>query len=282
MYKVLVIDDEEIIREGLIKTIDWEKLSCRIVGEAEDGDEGLKQIQEKKPDLIITDIRMPGLNGLQMIHKMKMLKHDCKILIITGYREFEYAQEAVRLGAFRFLLKPINTNELINGIDEAISEIKQSRIKETNYHHMKKKVQEYYGIKNSPHVSDYDAKKEGISEVESTSQQGNSSYIVNRALSFMKEHYHEDINLKIVADHLYVSIWHLSKVIKKETGSNFVDILNNIRIEEAKKVLTNPKYKIYEIAEIVGFNDVPYFTKLFKKITGITPVEFKNTSCINK
>ncbi len=93
----------------------------------------------------------------------------------------------------------------------------------------------------------------------------------------MKQDYNKELDLKAVSDKLYISTWHLSKLLKKETGSNFIDILNEIRIEESKKLLLSPQLKIYEIAEKVGYADVPYFTKLFKKHTGQTPMEYKNS-----
>ncbi len=269
MMKVLIIDDEEMIREGLRTVIDWESLECHIIGEAGDGDEGIELVEALKPDIVITDIRMPGLSGLEMISKIKELKHDCKTIIITGFRDFDYAQEAVRLGAFRLLVKPTKSEDIIAVLSEAVSEIKQKWDTEKQFRHMQKRVKEYYGLHSQePGVEDPSS---GAGESSRT-----TAFLVSRALSYMKNNYFKDLDLKTISDSLFVSTWHLSKVLKKETGSTFVDILNDIRIEEAKKLLSDPKFKVYEIAEAVGFSDVPYFTKLFKKITGCTPLEFKN------
>ncbi|MCX7711668.1 MAG: response regulator [Clostridia bacterium] len=266
MMKVLIIDDEEMIREGLRKAIDWDSLGCEIVGEAEDGDEGIELVESLKPEIVITDIRMPGLSGLEMIAKIKELKHDCKTVIITGFRDFDYAQEAIRLGAFRLLVKPTKSEDIINVIQEAVSDIKRKRESEKELYTMKKRVKEFYGLKDA-------SEEDGI--VASGENRSSSTFLVSKALNYMRENYSKNLDLKTVADTLYVSTWHLSKILKKETGNNFIDILNEIRIEEAKKLLSDPKYKVYEIAETVGFTDVPYFTKLFKKVTGLTPVEYK-------
>lgn len=264
--KVLIIDDEEIIREGLRKAIDWESLGCEIIGEAEDGDQGIEMIEALRPDIVITDIRMPGLSGLEMIAEISDLKHDCKTIIITGFRDFDYAQEAIRLGAFRLLVKPTRSEDIISTIKAATAEIKQKRDSQKELITMKKRVKEYYGL-NSDSDSSVPQKKD--------ENQSSSAYLVSKALVYMRENYSANLDLRSVADQLYVSTWHLSKTFKKETGSTFVDILNEIRIEAAKKLLSDPKYKIYEIAGAVGFTDVPYFTKLFKKLTGLTPIEFK-------
>ena len=128
----------------------------------------------------------------------------------------------------------------------------------------KNKVAEYYVLEN-PVANDND---------ESTKVK--SSYLVKRALIYMKESYKSNISLQVVSDKLYISTWHLSKILKKETGSTFVDLLNSIRIQEAKKLLCEPQYKIYEVCELIGFSDAAYFVKLFKKLSGVTPTEYRN------
>lgn len=271
MVKVMIIDDEEIIREGLKKTIDWESMDCMIAGEAEDGESGLKAALSLKPELIFTDIRMPGLDGLQMMACLRKMKLPCKVIILTGFRDFEYAQEAVKQGAYRFLLKPVRTEDLKLAISEAVKEIKSSRTKDEILNNLEKRVKEYYGIEQSD--AEIPAGKEKNEDAT-----GNPKYLVGKALSYIKANYASALNLKIVSDEIYVSTWYLSKLLKKETGDNFINILNKIRVENAKRLLQDPKYKIYEIANIVGFTDVPYFTKIFKKVTGCTPMEYKNSN----
>jgi YesN/AraC family two-component response regulator len=267
MIKVLIIDDEEIIREGLKLTINWEEMDCTIVGEAEDGEEGLNLINSLQPDIIFTDIRMPSLDGLEMICKIKQLKKSCKIIILTGYRDFEYAQEAVRLGAFRFILKPSKTKDIVTAVKDAVKEINKIKSTEEQYNNLRKKVKELYGLKPS---------SSPLQNNENIHSNDTPNYLAAKAIKFIKANYDKDLNLKTVADELYISTWHLSKLLKKETGETFINILNEIRIEKAKTLLHNPKYKVYQICELVGFNDVPYFSKLFKKHTNMTPTEYKN------
>lgn len=266
MFKVLIIDDEEIIREGLRTAVDWGRLDCRLVGEAGDGDEGLALIKTVKPDIVLTDIRMPGLNGLEMISGIKQLSSECKMIILTGFRDFDYARQAVDLGAFRFLLKPTDTGELMQAVAEAVRELKKLKSEQETLSNLKKKVKEQYGLlESSPESSEADG-----------SEGKNTKYLVNKALNHMKTNYQRNLSLKSVADELYISTWYLSKLLKKETGSNFTGLLNEIRIEEAKKLLLDPRYKIYEIANKVGYEDIPYFTKLFKRFTGLNPMDYKN------
>ena len=267
MFKVLIIDDEEIIREGLRTVINWDALECKVIGEAVDGDEGLEMVSKVEPDIVFTDIRMPGLNGLEMISKIKEYKHECKIIILSGFRDFEYAQQAVKLGAFRFLLKPTNTEEIILSIEEATTELKKAKSNKEIFKNLKKKVKEDYDLSNSITITEDNSLN---------SKEKNSKYLVVKALSFMKANVTKGLTLKDVSDYLYISTWYLSKLIKKETGSTFIDILNEIRIDEAKKLLLLPQYKVYEVSSMIGFTDVTYFNKLFKGITGLKPMEYRN------
>ena len=267
MFKVLIIDDEEIIREGLRTVINWESLECTVIGEAEDGDEGLEMVSKAEPDIVFTDIRMPGLNGLEMISKIKEYKHECKIIILSGFRDFEYAQQAVKLGAFRFLVKPTNTQEIILSIEDAIKELKKIKSNEEIFKNLRKKVKETYDSINTATIEEDNSLN---------SREKNSKYLVVKALSFMKGNVIKGLTLKDVSDYLYISTWYLSKLIKKETGSTFIDILNEIRIDEAKKLLLEPQYKVYEVSAMIGFTDVTYFNKLFKGSTGLKPMEYRN------
>lgn len=128
MIKAIIVDDEYIEREGMKRTIDWEKHGCIFCGEADNGLSGIDLALRVKPDLVITDIRMPGIDGISMSNKIKEKLPNCKFIIITGYDDFEYARRAVKINAFDFLLKPIDEEELIGSIEKV--NIECSKIKE--------------------------------------------------------------------------------------------------------------------------------------------------------
>ena len=117
MYKVLLVDDEPIIVEGLSRSIPWERWNCRVVATANDGTEGKNLIEKERPDIVFMDICMPEMNGLQMIATLNSQFPDLEVSVLTGYRDFEYAKEAIRLGVTRFLLKPSNMDELEEAIE---------------------------------------------------------------------------------------------------------------------------------------------------------------------
>ncbi|NMA83477.1 MAG: response regulator [Epulopiscium sp.] len=268
MYKILLIDDEEVILEGLSKIIDWTSLNCKIVGTAEDGKTGLQKIEDLEPHIILTDIRMPKISGLEMISLMKDLNPNCQIIILTGFRDFDYAQEAIRLGVLRFLLKPSKKQEIIEAIEQAICEIKKIHSQEKSLSQLQAQMKKFYGMKEI-----MNNKKEVASHLQEVDK---ATYLVHQGITYMKEYYAENIDLQTLADQLYVSTWHLSKLFKKETGSNFIDLLNEIRISEACRLLVESNHKIYEIAELVGYSDIAYFSRVFKKQTSLTPTQYRN------
>ncbi len=255
MYKAVIIDDEPIIVEGLSRAVDWGRWDCRVAGFAYNGKEGLEVIRREKPNILISDIRMPEIDGLTMVAALKSEFPYMQISILTGYRDFEYAKKAIELGVTRFLLKPSKLDEL----EEAIGAMKK-KLDET--------VRVYPELLEEEHGTE-----DGDSELEDSPA---SSFIVNNAIEYIKEHYADKLRLSDVADEIYVSQWHLSKLINKHTGSNFSEILNGIRIEKAKQLLKDPALKIYDIAEQVGFSDLTHFSRVFKKIEGISANEFRN------
>lgn len=251
MYKVVIIDDEPIIVEGISRIISWDQFQCRIVATANDGKEGADIIREFRPNIVISDIAMPDLDGLSMIAGLKSEFPDMEISILTGYRKFEYAQKAVNLGVTRFLLKPSSMEEIEEAIVTMVHNLQANNImpeSNTNENH----------------------------EIEKLDNEA-SNFIVNNAMKYIEQNYPHKITLSEVAEKTYVSQWHLSKLLNRNLEQNFSEILNSIRIKEAKKLLRNPSLRIGDIAERVGFVDMAHFSRVFKKNIGISANEYRNT-----
>ena len=257
MYKVMIIDDEPIIVEGLSKSIDWEKYHCQVVATAHNGREGKKLIEEKRPDMVFLDICMPEMDGLTMVAALQSEYKDMLVTVLTGFRDFEYAQRALHLGVCRFLLKPSNMTEL----EEAIS-------------YMVSRLDEQGGLAATEKAAEGEPQKPG--EIVENAQEAAGNFIVRNAIAYMEEHYAEKIYLNDVAEQIYVSQWHLSKLLNKELGQNFSEVLNGIRIKKAEELLKDPSLRIGDIAEEVGFLDVAHFSRIFKKITGVSANEYRN------
>ncbi len=249
MYKVVIIDDEPVIVEGLTRSIKWEEWGCEVVGSALNGVEGIALVREKEPDILITDISMPQMDGLTMIAGLKSQYEMMEIMILTGYRDFDYAQQAIRLGVTRLLLKPSKMEELTEAITAMTVNLK--RTAETAFPCFER---EGADIKNEA-----------------------GSFIVNNALTYIGEHYREKLTLTDVANQIYVSQWHLSKLLNKHTEHTFSELLNGVRIEAAKELLKDPALRIGDIADAVGFMDMAHFSRVFKKQVGISANEYRNT-----
>lgn len=241
MYRVLLIDDESMIVEGLRRVVRWADYNCQVVGTACDAEEGTRLIRELHPHILFTDIRMPGRDGLSMVAALRSEYPDMQVAILTGYRDFAYAQEAIRLGVARFLLKPSKMEE----IKEALTVMTERLDKQ-------------------------------LPETEELSQNA-SSFIVNQALSFMEKNYDQKLTLQAVADQCYVSQWHLSKLLNRYAEKSFYDILNAIRIQKAKELLVDPSLKIGQIGEMVGYADTAHFARTFKKLEGMSANEYRNS-----
>lgn len=257
MYKVIIVDDEPIIVEGLSRSINWDAYDCEVIGTADNGEDGIKLIRELKPDILFSDICMGEMDGLTMIAGVKSEFPDLQITILTGYRDFDYAQRAIRLGVARFLLKPSKMeelNEAIEGMTENLKKLGVSMGAE------EPAQEELAGNEEDNELLDGSA----------------SSYVVTRALKYMEENYAEKLKLVDVADKCFISQWHLSKLLNKYEGMGFSDVLNKIRIEKAKELLQDPTLRVGDIAEQVGFVDMAHFSRVFKKWVGVSANEYRN------
>lgn len=238
MLRVFLAEDEYVIREGIKKNIDWEAVGCELCGEAADGETALEKVTELKPDLIISDIRMPFMDGLEFCSKAKELFPDIHIILLTGYEEFEYARKAIDIGVVRYLTKPISREEL-------------SKI-----------------------LSDISSRYKGKEDETSAAQYRE---VICSVIEYIEEHYaEEDLSLSKAAEHIGLSPNHLSAVFKEETGRSFTKYLTDHRIKTAKKLLDTSKKRSSEIAELVGYPDPHYFSSVFKKQTGMTPSQYRD------
>lgn len=235
--QVVLVDDEIMIREGFKRLFDWSAHDCEVVGEAADGMEALAQIDHLQPDIVIMDINIPIINGLKVIQTSKMRYPDMAFIIVSGYDDFSYCREALRMRITDYILKPVNYEEFGSCID---------RLKIALYE--KRKIEEQ------------DAQEERT---------------ITGIIRYLQEHLDKEISLNILADEFHLSSQYISQLFKSEIGVNFLAYLTSIRMERAKKLLLATSLSIGEISEKCGYADYRVFTKAFKKEEGSTPSQYR-------
>ncbi|MBO1001772.1 response regulator [Pseudogracilibacillus auburnensis] len=250
MYKVLVVEDEDIIRKGLTYKVDWLKNDCIVVGSAVDGNDGLEKVVELQPDLVVTDIRMPFKDGIAMLEE-GLKTHDFETIIISGYGEFEYAKKAISLGVSEYILKPIDLSIFDQAVKKLIGKIEAKS----------NQVLKWESLSIYRELLD----------VKSFSKQ---STPVTDMLEYIKENHHKKLSLSDLSEAYHVSSAYLNAKFKEGTGYTFNDFLNRFRIMKAIEMIKESNMLIYEIAELVGFKDYKYFSQVFKKYVGYSPSNF--------
>ena len=235
--QVVLVDDEIMIREGFKRLFDWASHDCEVVGEAADGMEALAQIDHLQPDIVIMDINIPIINGLKVIQTSRIRYPDMAFIIVSGYDDFSYCREALRMRITDYILKPVNYEEFGSCID---------RLKIALYENRKTEEQ--------------DAQEERT---------------ITGIIRYLQEHLDKEISLTILADEFHLSSQYISQLFKSEIGVNFLAYLTSIRMERAKKLLLATSLSIGEISEKCGYADYRVFTKAFKKEEGSTPSQYR-------
>ena len=235
--RVLLVDDEIMIREGFKRLFPWEEHDCEVVGEAADGMEALSKIDTLCPDIVIMDINIPIMNGLKVIQLVRIKHPEIAFVVVSGYDDFSYCREALRLKITDYILKPVNYEEFGTCIDNLKIALIQNR-----------SVQQSVNQEERP---------------------------IQSITRYLQEHLAEEVTLSILAEEFHLSAQYISQLFKSEIGVGFLAYLTNIRMEQAKKLLLTTPKSIAEISEQSGYGDYRVFTKVFKKTEGITPSQYR-------
>lgn len=270
MINAIIVDDENLIRDGLKVIINWEKLGVKIAAEASNGKDALDIIKKIRPQLAIVDIKMPILSGIELIEVVKKEGINTLFIILSGYDEFGFAQQAIKFGAFRYLLKPVEPDELESCLCEAKIKIKQQS-KEQDIMH---KCQNVLGVK--AFESSENGKADSEYETNANNVTKNTSIL--KILKYINDHIEERLALEDLAKIVFMNPNYLSQLFKSEMNENLIDYIIRLKVEKAKELLISENLKLYEVAERVGYKDFRYFSHVFKKLTGFHPSECKNKS----
>lgn len=242
---ILLVDDERWVRTALKWTINKLNLPLYVVHECENGLEALDWIKQNDADLVLTDIRMPIMDGLSLVKELSHLKKKQDVIVISVHDEFQFVQQAMRAGVTDYLLKPIEETELRGCLEKWLDKQSEEETKRKTA-----KIED----ENLP------------------------SSTIEKVLQYLEKAPLDQITLKDAAECVHMNPSYLSQLFKQQLNKKFVDYITELRIEESKRLLLNTSLRMSEIAERVGYSDLAYFSNNFKRITGCSPSEFRKSA----
>ncbi|URN95757.1 MAG: response regulator [Candidatus Pristimantibacillus lignocellulolyticus] len=258
MIKACIVDDEKLVRKGIITIMPWDKFSIEVIAEASNGVRALEIMSEQPIDLLFTDLNMPEMDGMQLIREVKEKYSNVQIVILTCHPEFEYVQEALRLGAIDYILKTQLENDVMEDMlqqivtryYERLSTISQSKPMELNTVYRGKYPEEI---------------------VQS----------IKKTVNYMQEQHEMNFTQEHIAKVANMSRGYFSQCFKDIMGTSFHKYLKNMRLMRSKQLLLSTNRPIYDIAQQTGFKDEKYFSRQFLLEVGMLPSDFRNQDPMN-
>lgn len=270
MTDFVIIDDEPWIRSCIRNMLPWNRLGFACLGEAENGIEALRLCSKVRPQIALTDIEMPGMHGLAFIEEMKKCAPETEIVIISGYDEFAYAQQACALGVVEYLLKPIEEEELLRVMRSIQARISSARSTQQALEEQREALNRLQGsLLNTSGLLPIPAEATGNPKID-------------RALAILSATFSDPISLESVAERIFMNPSYFSDLFHQLVGTTFTDHLTNIRIEAAKQALRAPDVRVKDAASLAGFSSSNYFSRVFRKVTGMTPTAWQEHHLTSK
>ena len=258
MIRLLIADDECLEREALTEMVSRRFEHEVVLETAENGRKAADTAILWGADLILMDIEMPGMSGLDAARAVLAQRPGCRVIFVTAYSLFQYAHEAVHLGACDYLLKPVDPDELEASIRRAMRQIETER-----------KLEALAPVQPEP-------KEQAAPAAEpDDAENSQNALVMAHVRRYLEDNYMFDISLDSVGEILHISPAYLSAQFKKYQKMNFLDCLTELRINAAKELLTDPFRSSAEVASMVGYEDASYFARAFKKRTGETPTQYR-------
>lgn len=255
--KLMIVEDEPLIRAGLKQYFDWEELGIHTIIEAENGKEGVDTALIELPQLVITDIRMPIMDGLEMIGQLRPKLPDTLFIILTGHNEFEYAQKAIHYGGvYDYLLKPLQYEKSFAVIQNCLSKINEKQQIKQSFEREKKTVSSQENL-DTPEI------------------EGQDLQLFTQIERYIKQHIDEELTLNMVAEHFFYNPSYLSRLFKTKLNKNYMTFVSEIRINQALQHLKESQYSVSEVSTMCGYKSYKHFIKVFKNVTEMTPTEYR-------
>lgn len=256
MYRILLVEDEEIIRKGIRYSVPWEEYGCTVAAEAENGAMGEEKIAELQPDIVITDITMPMKSGLEMIADTRD-QYKYIAIILTGYSEFEYAQQAIHNGVAAYVLKPLDMDEMGRVLEKAVQLVKDNQ-------YLQKREDEAEALRSRTVLTPF-------------SEEGVKDPLVLQLVAYLKANYKNKITLSELQDKFHYSERYINQKFQRELGTTVIDYLNRVRIQNALELIRGAGMPVSRIGWECGIGEYKYFNRVFKKYMGCSVREYQNS-----
>lgn len=236
MYRLIVTDDDYNYLSRMVRYMDWQALNIEVVGQAQDGKEALEMCSTLSPDILLTDVKMPHVSGMELARYVREHLNLCQIIFMSVYSEKDDLKTAIKMRAIDYIEKPVDIAALNDALLRAISILKENR-------------REYRSKTYSRAIED--------------------------VMQYILQNFHEDLTIEFLASQVYLSTNYLSSRFKAETGKTINQYITGLRLEQAKVLLKESAKSVAEIAAAVGYSDERYFSKLFAREVGMTPTQFR-------
>lgn len=253
MYQILIVDDEYEIRNGLCKYFPWNAAGFTVAGQVENGREALDFLRTNHVDLVLCDIMMPVMNGIELAELIRKEFPSVKVCFLTAHKDFEFAQKAISLNVIQYILKSASSTELLHIFHDIKSQLDKAAAQQSS-------------LFRPTSLADSDSEKNPYTR---------DAQILNEICQYVYEHY-ATADLNSVASKVYMSPNYVSRLFKELTNQNFSDFLLDVKMQEAEKLLNDPHNRIYEISEMLGYKYVKNFSRAFHDYFGISPRDYRN------
>ncbi len=271
---ILVVDDEPNARNGVAATLrEWGGTEA-TVETAVNGADALEQLRQRRFDLLVTDIRMPVMDGIRLLEEVRSLELLLPCILLTGFAEFAYAQSALRLGAVDYLLKPVRQEQLLEAVEKALAARQQEGISLVLGNGLTGSSDR--GLQGPGSGTSSGAPLSSDPGDRGAGQDAVLNPAIAKALIYIKDHIHEGLPIKDVAGHVHLNPSYFSVLFKEEQGINFIDYITEYRLKLAKEMLGSSAMPLDDISEKIGYQTTSYFIKMFKKHTGMTPKHYRD------
>ena len=245
MLDIIVVEDEAPIRDWIAYTISNISNEFNVLASASNGKEAYELALNLKPKVIISDIKMPIMGGIELTKKIKEVFPDIYVILLTNYAEFSYAKEAISCGVYEYLVKsdirPKELKEILDKVNESVKELEKNKIS---------RLQKESTLSES---------KDGYSKT------------IKKSIDYIHQNYKQHISLQDISNYIFLSHEYFSRLFKEEVGENFSSYLTNYRMKKAESLIKNTDMKISQIAIEVGYTNASYFSRSYKKFKGISP-----------